>query len=97
MKPVFEFITPYKRKVFQVLLALLCVAAAYWSYVVMGQEGYALDWGGRMFRALSGGIMGLIFSRLVLGLNLSDIVAADRPVAAISQALVIAGFAIGVS
>jgi len=92
-----DFLNPYKRKIFQVLLAVLCIAGAYWSYVVMGQEGYALDWGGRMFRALSGGILGLIFSRLVLGLDLSQIAAADRPVAAISQALVIAGFAIGVS
>jgi len=92
-----DSLNPYKRKIFQVLLAVLCIAGAYWSYVVMGQEGYALDWGGRMFRALSGGILGLIFSRLVLGLDLSAIAAADRPVAAISQALVVAGFAIGVS
>ena len=92
-----DSLNPYKRKIFQVLLAVLCLAGAYWSYVVMGQEGYALDWGGRMFRALSGGILGLIFSRLVLGLDLSKINAADRPVAAISQALVVAGFAIGVS
>jgi hypothetical protein len=92
-----DFLNPYKRKIFQVLLAVLCIAGAYWSYVVMGQEGYALDWGGRMFRALSGGILGLMFSKFVLGLNLSDIVAPDRPVSAISQALLVAGFAIAVS
>lgn len=94
---MFDFLDAHKRKAFQILLALLCVAGAYWSYVVMGQEGYALDWGGRMFRALSGGILGLVFSRTVLGLDLSEIDAADRPVAALSQAIVIAGFVFHVS
>ncbi len=89
-------IAKHKRRIYQCLLMLLCLAAAWCSFMLFEQAGYALDWGGRMFRTLSGGVMGLVFSRWVLGLNLSEINAADRPVSAISQALVVAGFAIAV-
>ncbi len=59
--------------------------------------GYLQAWGGTVFKGLSGCVIGWLISRYVIGLNLSQIEENLRPIAAISQAIIIAAFVIGVA
>src|SRR5690606_14225384 len=54
---------------------------------------YAYGWVGNCFKALSGGAIGWAVSRYVCRLDLSQLPEAHRPLAGLSQAILIAGFA----
>lgn len=86
------------RRTLRFLLAFLaCIGVGAWVFTLAGYEGYALTWAGSAFRATSGGCMGYIVSRWGLGLDLSEIERDQRPVAALSQAILIAAGAIAVA
>lgn len=51
----------------------------------------------KLIKASIGGYFGYLVSRFVTRLNLSEISHAQRPVAAISQSILIVGFALAVS
>jgi uncharacterized membrane protein YgaE (UPF0421/DUF939 family) len=62
--------------------------------MLMGDlAGYLLSWAGTAFKALSGGLIGWAVSRYVVQLDLSEVTKEQRPLAALSQAILIAGFA----
>lgn len=63
----------------------------------MGWTSYVQSWIGSIFRAASGGTLGWFASRYVIGLDVSAVPEPDRPIAALSQALLIAGAAIAVA
>lgn len=94
---MFDFIETHQRKVLWSIVALICVIAAGLSINVWDESGYAFDWGGRLFKALSGGAMGWLVSRYVLALDLSAIDDELRPLAGLSQAILIGCFAIAVT
>jgi len=59
--------------------------------------GYLLSWMGTAFKALSGGLLGWAVSRFVLQLDVSELSVDQRPVAALSQAILIGGFALALA
>lgn len=59
--------------------------------------GWAMAWAGAMFKAASGGALGWAISRHAIGLDLSEVEKTYRARAALSQALLVAGFAIAVA
>lgn len=78
-------------------IAAACLLAAIIALVLLNWEGYVLSWGGSMFKAISGALIGWAISKFVLRLNLSAIPDEARPIAALSQAILIAGIAIAVA
>lgn len=75
----------------------VCAVAAVFGWWVLDWHGYIQTWGGAIFRAASGGALGWAVSRYVLGLNLSEIPVMQRPIAGVSQALLVTGGAIAVA
>lgn len=71
------------------VVAVVCVLAASFGWYALEWQGYIQTWGGAMFRAASGGALGWVVSRYVLGLDLSTINPMQRPVAGIAQALLV--------
>lgn len=92
-----EFLKTHHRKLMWVVISIICLVAMAYQVVVWDESGYAFNWGGKMFKALSGGALGYLLSRFVLGLDLSTIDVEQRPLAALSQAILIVGFAIAVA
>ena len=85
------------RRTRWILIALLCLAGAAGAWLLLEWSGYVQGWVGALFRAASGGALGWLVSRWVLGLDLSEIPAERRPVSALSQALLIGCFAVAVA
>lgn len=75
----------------------LCAALAIIAWVALDWAGYVQTWVGSLARAASGGALGWAVSRYVVGLDLSTIAEDRRPVAALSQAILIAAGAIAVA
>lgn len=78
-----------KRKTRWIILVLACVIGALIAFTAMGWDGWVYNWIGKLFRAASGGALGWAVSRYVVGLDLSAIPADKRPLAGLSQALLI--------
>jgi len=55
--------------------------------------GYVQSWGGTNFKALGGGCVGWWIGRYVMGIDLSEMPAEQRPLAGLSMAILIIGFA----
>ncbi len=79
------------------ILAFICTIGALIAVGGMDWDGYVKTWIGAAFRASSGGAIGWAISRYVVRLDLSAIAAPDRTIAALSQAILMAGFAIAVA
>ena len=77
--------------------AAIFVVAMLVAVFVFGWTNYVLTWVGVMFKAVSGAFVGFLISRTVFKLDLSKIPEDLRPQAALSQAILVAGFAIAVS
>lgn len=75
------------------LVAALVIAAIGYAAVGFDWSEYVFAWVGTVFKALCGGAIGWAVSRYVCRLDISSIRPSDRPVAALSQAILIAGFA----
>lgn len=58
---------------------------------------YAQSWGGTAFRAMSGAVLGWITSRYVVALDLSSLPPEQRPLAGLSQAVVIGAFTLALA
>lgn len=67
------------------------------TIVFLRWDTWFASWVGAAFKALSGGVLGWGISRYALGCNLSELPAAQRPTAAVSQAILIAAFSIAVA
>ena len=79
-----------------VLVAIIAFTAMTYAILTMGYISYVESWGGSMFKTMSGGCLGYAFSRYVMKLDLSKQTAEQRPISALSQAIVIAAGMIGV-
>jgi TRAP-type C4-dicarboxylate transport system permease small subunit len=79
--------------------ALACLVAA--CVAIAGFEGftgYVLRWGGSMFQAASGALLGFAITRHLQRLNLSTVASEfNRAIAGVGQSLVIAGCALAVA
>lgn len=87
---------PTRRTRFALILAA-CALSAAGAWLLLEWSGYVQGWIGSIFRAASGGALGWAVSRFAVGLDLSELPAAQRPLAGLSQALLVAGFAIAVA
>jgi hypothetical protein len=76
---------------------VVCVLAAALAGSGFGWVGWLASWGGVVFKAASGGALGWVVSRYVIGLDLSALPSDKRPLAAVSQAILVAGFALAVA
>jgi len=79
------------------VLSLVVLAALYYAIIQMGLVSYVQNWGAVAFKAMSGGALGWFLSRYIIGLDISELPAADRPVAALSQAILVGTFALAMS
>jgi hypothetical protein len=79
------------------IVLALCFLAGCAAWLLMDWSGYVQGWVGSTFRAASGGAIGWAVSRYVVRLDLSAIPTEQRPLAGLSQALLIAGFAVAVA
>jgi uncharacterized integral membrane protein len=86
-----------KSKIRWLLLGVLVFAAMNQAMVGFEFYGYVQSWGGTAFKALSGGFIGWLISRFVIGLDISELPTEQRPVAALSQTILIAGFALAIA
>lgn len=78
-------------------IILAVIVSIHYAITQMEWADYAFGWIGTMFKALSGGAIGWAVSRFVCRLDLSSIDPAARPTAALSQAILISGFAVAVA
>lgn len=86
----------HTRKIKWGIVAAVCLAA--WLVLEQARDGgYAHAWASVMFKSMSGGFVGWLVSRYVLDLDLSALTPEHRPLAALSQSLLIVGFAIAVA
>ena len=92
-----EIASKNTRKVRWGIVGMLVLAGLALALIEGDMTGYITSWGGTVFKALSGGLLGWLISRYVVGLDLSSTPAENRPLAGLSQAILIAGFAIAVS
>lgn len=79
------------------ILCLIVAGSLHVAIMDFGLFSYVQNWGGVAFKVLSGAALGWGVSRYIIGLDLSDLPAADRPVAALSQAILIGAFALGMA
>jgi len=86
-----------KTKVRWLILGIIVLAAMHQAVVSFEFYGYVQSWGGTVFKALSGGLIGWTISRFVIGLDISELAEDQRPVAALSQTILIAGFALALA
>ena len=79
----------------------LVAAVVFMAVLLALQEralaGYLQSWGGTAFKGMSGALIGWLVSRYVVGLDLSIINPEQRPLAGLSQAIVIAAFVIALA
>ena len=85
------------RKIRWGVVAMLVAAAVALAFTAGDYGGYLLSWCGTLFKALSGGLIGWLVSRYVVGLDLSAMEPADRPLAGLSQALLIGLYAVALA
>lgn len=78
-------------------VVIACAVLAITAWTALDWSGYVQTWIGSLARAASGGALGWAVSRYVVGLDLSTIAEDRRPVAALSQAILIAAGAIAVA
>lgn len=90
-------LTKDSRKVRWGLVGMVVISAILLATVAGDLEGYLISWGGTAFKALSGGLIGWLVSRYVVGLDLSALDPSDRPAAGISQALLIGLYALALA
>lgn len=79
------------------LLLLACLLAGLYALQGMGLVEYVHTWVGSVFRAASGVGAGWLIGRYVLRIDLSHMEAAQRPLAGLSVAILMAGMAIAVA
>jgi hypothetical protein len=84
-----------------ILIAVLCALfLPIWPNGAGGfthMTGYVVSWGGAVFKAMSGGVIGFWFVRHVLKVNISEIPDwTSKALAGLGAAIVIAAFIIGV-
>lgn len=79
------------------ILVLVCLVAAVVTFNGLGWEGWVSSWLGTCFKAVSGGAIGALISRYVVRLDISSIREEQRPVAAITMAILTGAFAIAVA
>jgi len=79
------------------IVGMAIVASVVLALSVGDLEGYLMSWGGTVFKALSGGLIGWLVSRYVVGLDLSSTPAEARPLAGLSQAFLIGSFALALA
>lgn len=89
-----SYMTTHKRKIKWSLAVLICFVAFLWAIHGWDMVGYAQSWLGSLFKALSGAFIGWVTSRYILDLDLSEIKEELRPMAALSQAIIMAAFII---
>jgi hypothetical protein len=97
IEDVREFLGPYARKLRWLLVGVIVLAAMNHAMTNPDYWPYVQNWGATLFKALNGGVIGWLISRYVIGMDLSEVAEDNRPTAALSQAILIAGFAIAVS
>lgn len=73
------------------LVGIACAAGAALAWTGLDWSVWVQDWIGRLFRAGSGAVLGLAFSRYVLRLDLSALPEARRGLPGIAQALCVVG------
>jgi hypothetical protein len=86
----------HQRKIKWAIVALIAVGGAL-GMLEMDMVGFAQAWAGKIFKALSGALLGWFISRYVADLDLSNIEPNLRPIAGLSQAILIAGGMIAVA
>jgi presenilin-like A22 family membrane protease len=86
-----------RSKIRWLILGIIVIAAMHQAVVSFEFYGYVQSWGGTAFKALSGGLIGWAVSRFVIGLDISELPDDQRPEAALSQSLLIAGFALALA
>ena len=84
-------------KIRWLILGLVVIAAMNYAMTGFGFTQYVQSWGGTLFKALNGGVIGWLISRYVIGLDISELPLELRPQAALSQAILIAGFALALA
>lgn len=77
------------------LLTTIIVLAAIVAWVVLGWSDWTEAWAGVLVKIASGAALGLFWSRYIHGLNLSRVAQEHRPVAALSQNILVGLFALG--
>lgn len=87
----------HKSSIKWAIIALLCLASMLYALNSMGYTDYVQSWIGTAFKAVSGGCIGWIISRHVLGLDISELPVEHRPMAGLSLAVLIAGFAVAIA
>ena len=91
-----EFPKRHASKIRWAIIGLIVLAAV--AYAVTNDwQSYTESWGGTMFKALNGGVVGWLVSRFVIGLDISALPPEQRPMAALSQAILIAAFAVALA
>jgi hypothetical protein len=89
--------TRYNRQLRWAGVGFACFAMATWAVLSGDMTMYATNWLTTSFKALSGGLLGWLVSRYVIQLDLSKIPVDQRPLAALSQAILIGLFALAVA
>jgi len=75
------------------LLGIVVLVGMHYAMVGFGFYGYVQSWGGVVFKAICGGCIGWFISRYVIGLDISELPAEQRPMAGLSLAVLIGFFA----
>jgi hypothetical protein len=86
-----------RRKIRWGAVGLLCMFMMMLALNRWDMVSYVQSWIGTSFKALSGGFIGWMVSRYVVELKLSEISEEHRPLAALSQAIVIGAFALALA
>jgi hypothetical protein len=92
-----EALTRNTRKIRWGIVGMLVAAGVFLALATGDFGGYLMSWCGTMFKALSGGLMGWLVSRYVVGLDLSSTTDEQRPLAGLSQAFLIGAFALALA
>jgi hypothetical protein len=92
-----ELLAKHTRKARWGVIGMIVVTGIFLSLSVGDLEGYLMSWGATAFKALSGGLIGWFVSRYVVGLDLSAMDLEYRPMAGISQALLIGFYALALA
>ena len=94
---MYPLISNNTRKIRWAVVVIAVALAVMFALTQGNFTGYITSWGGTVFKALSGGFVGWIISRYVVGLDLSAIPIEQRPLAGLSQALLIGAYALALA
>ena len=92
-----QMLEQHNRRIRWAFVGVLCLIAAMAAVFGWDWTGYIQTWTIVVFKALSGSYIGWIVSRYVIELDLSEIPEEHRPLAALSQAIVVTGFALALA